>query len=363
MSSPLSYVPPDLPPFCEPDTPVLVFLSQTFGTCLPSYLSFFSTAAGVLSINYRRGSVDGLSLGFLAIWLAGDICNLLGAIWTSQMWFQQVVGMYYVLVDVVLVSQYFYFTNINPPELLFGQQLHYDESIDDDDDSDDSYLVDSEPETNSKKKKKEARSNSSGSRGRSRSLASTLIVVVSMMFHLAGASPISPPPRFPCSGWRRKLAGHRQRPELVLDAAIPELSHCRSSSSTSDGARQRASNIALRGRLLRQTSSYSLSLLLNPLGHYDYQPTAVAASRPRRPTTTPSGGAARCHSSSAPLACSDSMPRSGWQWLMWGERAPEDFDELDGDDDDCLALQETTWSRWWPWNGGKPLVANRAPLP
>jgi hypothetical protein len=63
-------------------------ISQTFGTCIPSYLSLFSTTAGCLSIvswlfaqmpqiwkNYQRGSVDGLSLGFLAIWLAGDICT------------------------------------------------------------------------------------------------------------------------------------------------------------------------------------------------------------------------------------------------------------------------------------------------
>jgi len=68
---------------------VLALLSQSLGTCLPSYLAFFSTAAGVLSIvswlfaqipqiwkNYRRGSVEGLSLGFLAIWLAGDVCVL-----------------------------------------------------------------------------------------------------------------------------------------------------------------------------------------------------------------------------------------------------------------------------------------------
>ena len=88
MDSLLIRIPPDLPPYCDPDTPVLVFLSQTFGVCLPSYLALASKTAGILSItawlfaqmpqiwkNYRRGSVDGLSLGFLAIWLAGDICT------------------------------------------------------------------------------------------------------------------------------------------------------------------------------------------------------------------------------------------------------------------------------------------------
>lgn len=91
MSTTLLYpLPPDLPPHCLPETPLLVFFSQTFGTCLPSYMSLFSTAAGIVSIiswlfaqmpqiwkNYRRRSVEGLSLGFLAIWLAGDICAFL----------------------------------------------------------------------------------------------------------------------------------------------------------------------------------------------------------------------------------------------------------------------------------------------
>lgn len=292
------------------------------------------------------------------------------------MWFQQVVGMYYVLVDVVLVSQYFYFTNINPPELLFGQQLHYDESIDDDDDSDDSYLVDSEPETNSKKKKKEARSNSSGSRGRSRSLASTLIVVVSMMFHLAGASPISTTTSIPPAAdggvtlqdigsvlsWFSTL--------LYLSSRMPQLLLNFRRRSTSGLA------ISLFVAAFFGNFFYSLSLLLNPLGHYDYPAYGGGG------IAGPDGNDhAEWWSRALPffLGASGVLGLDaavGWQWLMWGERAPEDFDELDGDDDDCLALQETTWSRWWPWNGwfedsageeeaaeGKPLVANRAPLP
>ena len=86
----MSAPPPDplLPPHCSPSTPVLVLLSRMFGACLPSYLALASTVAGLLSIvswlfaqmpqickNYRRRSVDGLSLGFLAIWLAGDFCT------------------------------------------------------------------------------------------------------------------------------------------------------------------------------------------------------------------------------------------------------------------------------------------------
>ena len=67
---------------------MLALLSRVFGACLPSYLALASTIAGLLSIvswlfaqmpqiykNHRRRSVDGLSLGFLAMWLAGDCCT------------------------------------------------------------------------------------------------------------------------------------------------------------------------------------------------------------------------------------------------------------------------------------------------
>lgn len=399
MSAPSIYAPPDLPPHCEPETPVLALLSQSFGTCLPSYLAFFSTAAGVLSIvswlfaqipqiwkNYRRGSVEGLSLGFLAIWLAGDVCNLLGAVWTRQMWFQQVVGLYYVLVDIVLVSQYFYFININPPELLVGHALDYDDSIDDDDngDSDDPYLVDSEPETNGQQKKKpkekETRSNSSGSpgRGRSRSLASTLIVVVSMMFHLAGASPIAATSAAATLddgvtlqdlgsvlSWFSTL--------LYVSSRLPQLLLNLRRRSTSGLA------ISLFVAAFFGNFFYSLSLLLNPLGHYDYPPYG-------------GGGIAGPDGNSRVEWWSRALPfllgasgvlgldaAVGWQWLVWGERAPEDSDERleDDEEDECLVLAEDTWSRWWPWNGwfedspseeeeeeeeAKPLVDDRTSL-
>lgn len=57
-------------------------------------------------INYRRGSVEGLSLVFLGQWMAGDVTNLLGCILTDQLTFQKVTAGWFCLVDVVLLAQY-----------------------------------------------------------------------------------------------------------------------------------------------------------------------------------------------------------------------------------------------------------------
>ena len=62
--------------------------------------------------NYQLKSASGLSIYFLGEWLLGDVSNLLGAILTSQAGWQVVVAGYYVLVDIGLVSQYIWYTNL-----------------------------------------------------------------------------------------------------------------------------------------------------------------------------------------------------------------------------------------------------------
>jgi solute carrier family 66 (lysosomal lysine-arginine transporter), member 1 len=34
--------------------------------------------------NYRNGSAEAISLGFIFIWFLGDICNLIGAAWGDR---------------------------------------------------------------------------------------------------------------------------------------------------------------------------------------------------------------------------------------------------------------------------------------
>ena len=60
--------------------------------------------------NYRRKSAAALSIYFLLFWFAGDACNLIGAILTSQLEIQIFIGVYYILTDFALLSQWLYYT-------------------------------------------------------------------------------------------------------------------------------------------------------------------------------------------------------------------------------------------------------------
>ncbi|KAK6525460.1 hypothetical protein TWF694_005596 [Orbilia ellipsospora] len=106
-------------PYCHPSNALLVFLSQQLETCIPTPMTFFSTLCGILSItawlfaqlpqivkNYQAKSSESLSFLFILIWCLGDSSNFFGAVLLNQMTFQKVIAAYYVLVDVVLVFQW-----------------------------------------------------------------------------------------------------------------------------------------------------------------------------------------------------------------------------------------------------------------
>ena len=118
---------PSLPEYCNPQTPFLLRISAAFHTCVPTNLAFLSTLLGSLSIlswlfaqvpqilkNYSNQSTSGLSVYFLLEWCLGDTANLLGALFTGQATWQQLVAGYYVCVDVILVYQYTWYTHIRP---------------------------------------------------------------------------------------------------------------------------------------------------------------------------------------------------------------------------------------------------------
>ncbi|CAO3657202.1 unnamed protein product [Mucor hiemalis] len=68
------------------------------------------------------GSADCLSLNFLSIWLAGDTANLIGAILTHQLPFQLYLGIYFVSIDICLLSQWIYYSKIK-------KSPHHDEYL------------------------------------------------------------------------------------------------------------------------------------------------------------------------------------------------------------------------------------------
>lgn len=62
--------------------------------------------------NHRNKRVDGFSFGFLLCWIGGDTFALAGALLTGQLPFQIFLAIYYCCIDVVLVSQYFYYETL-----------------------------------------------------------------------------------------------------------------------------------------------------------------------------------------------------------------------------------------------------------
>ncbi|KAL4766337.1 PQ-loop repeat-containing protein [Aspergillus foveolatus] len=113
-----------LPLHCEPTSPLLATISSYLHICLPTPLALFSSALGTLSIvswlfaqlpqifkNFQLQSTSGLSIFFLVIWCLGDMGNLLGALLTRQAGWQVIIAGYYVLVDVTLVFQFFWYTH------------------------------------------------------------------------------------------------------------------------------------------------------------------------------------------------------------------------------------------------------------
>lgn len=65
-----------------------------------------------LVLNYRTSSADGISLGFLAVWLIGDIANFSGAAWASLVPTVIVLACYYIVADVIIISQTLYYQRL-----------------------------------------------------------------------------------------------------------------------------------------------------------------------------------------------------------------------------------------------------------
>ena len=113
-----------MPEHCEPQNKLLLNLSSSFNTCIPTNLALLSTILGSLSIcawlfaqlpqiykNWKLKSTAGLSIYFLLEWCLGDTANLVGAILTKQATWQVTIAAYYSFVDCVLVLQFIYFTH------------------------------------------------------------------------------------------------------------------------------------------------------------------------------------------------------------------------------------------------------------
>ncbi|GCE98138.1 hypothetical protein ZYGM_001995 [Zygosaccharomyces mellis] len=91
-------------------------------SCSDSFWPWVSSANGVASFalsfvslfpqiieTYRDKTVAGLSPLFLLAWVCGDITSLVGAILTNQLTFQILLALYFLLNDLLVCGQYYYY--------------------------------------------------------------------------------------------------------------------------------------------------------------------------------------------------------------------------------------------------------------
>lgn len=110
---------------CTADKSV-IWIYNLFGQCILSNLEMIGFYFGLLSIicwmsstipqlvlNCKSGNADkALSFYFLFFWLAGDTCNMVGCILASQLPIQILTGVYYILMDLIMIIQYLYLCKI-----------------------------------------------------------------------------------------------------------------------------------------------------------------------------------------------------------------------------------------------------------
>ncbi|KAJ2182444.1 putative vacuolar membrane transporter for cationic amino acids [Coemansia sp. RSA 551] len=96
-----------------------VVLSDVFG-----YVSFgcwLLVLLPQLYLNYRRKSSDGLSLGFILMWLAGDFADWFGAYVGRLLLPAILIALYFVATDIVLLAQMFCYTKSDDDIFGAGQ--------------------------------------------------------------------------------------------------------------------------------------------------------------------------------------------------------------------------------------------------
>ncbi|KAG6009887.1 hypothetical protein E4U21_000989 [Claviceps maximensis] len=82
-------------------------LSGIFGSI--SLTAWICLLLPQLIANYRASSADGLSMAFLIVWLLGDACNLVGALFTNLAPSAIALATYFCFLDGILIAQTGYY--------------------------------------------------------------------------------------------------------------------------------------------------------------------------------------------------------------------------------------------------------------
>ncbi|XP_065496328.1 lysosomal amino acid transporter 1 homolog [Caloenas nicobarica] len=93
-------------------------------TGLISIVCFLFAALPQIYVACQNGRVDqALSLGFLLCWVAGDITNFIGCYLTNQLPIQIVTAVFYVNMDIIMISQFIYYKLKNQKMKKRGKSL------------------------------------------------------------------------------------------------------------------------------------------------------------------------------------------------------------------------------------------------
>ncbi|KAJ1723494.1 hypothetical protein LPJ53_002151 [Coemansia erecta] len=94
-------------------------LSDVFGYI--SFVCWLCVLMPQLWLNYKRKSSDGLSLGFILMWLAGDFTDWFGAYVGRLLLPAILIALYFVITDVVLLAQMFCYRKSDDDVFGIGQ--------------------------------------------------------------------------------------------------------------------------------------------------------------------------------------------------------------------------------------------------
>lgn len=114
------------------------FIQKYFCDCIYDWQEYVGFVCGIASIlvwlvaqlpqlieNYRNQTAEALSAWFLVDWLLGDTCNLVGCLATgTQLATQIYTAMYFVAMDVVVLTQYLYYQALNSRLRRIRQRAH-----------------------------------------------------------------------------------------------------------------------------------------------------------------------------------------------------------------------------------------------
>ncbi|RKO99531.1 hypothetical protein CXG81DRAFT_3377, partial [Caulochytrium protostelioides] len=109
-------------PLVKDGYPYIEWIGYYFGDCVYTPKEQLSFVVGYVALacyivaqlpqiykNYQRQSTDGLSIGSIFMWTAGDLTDLAGVVLTNQLVTQKWTGVYFLVLDFIMIGQWLHY--------------------------------------------------------------------------------------------------------------------------------------------------------------------------------------------------------------------------------------------------------------